>query len=262
MATVEIRGLRKSFGADTESERIALDGIDLTLEDGHTYGLIGPNGAGKTTLMRTLVGIVPPSLGTIRVFGLDVADPSGKARGRLAFLSPTTGLYGRMTARELLIYHGALQGLTPDRTATRLADVAATLSLDELLDRKIEILSHGQKQRVNFARTMLHDPDLYVFDEPTDGLDLMTSRAIVAFMRSLRAAGKLVLISTHDLPLAERLCDRFVFLHRGHILASGIASDLTGATGTHTLEEAFLALAAREGGVSDELDARSNDLRH
>lgn len=252
---IEIQGLTKVFAEETHHEVVALQGIDLSLESGKTYGLIGPNGAGKTTLLRILVGVIPPSEGSISIFGMDLRERAREIRGRLGFLSPTTGLYARMTSREILHYFGTLSGMTAEEAAARVAEVSVFLDIGDLLEKKIEVLSHGQRQRVNIARTMIHDPDLYIFDEPTDGLDLMTSRTIVRFIRFLKQSGKLIVISTHDLPLAEKLCDRFVFIHKGRILATGSSIDLERETGTHGLEEAFLAMARTRGDTEeDELD--------
>jgi len=165
-AGVAIENLTKSFG-----DALAVGGISLQVAPGEIYGLLGPNGAGKTTTLRVLAGILAASGGRVSVAGIEVTPHSQEAKRRLGFLTGSTGLYARLTARELLTYFGRLHGLAPDAVAARIAWIARTLDFTALLDRRCEALSSGNKQRVSVARAVLHDPPVLILDEPTVGLD-------------------------------------------------------------------------------------------
>jgi sodium transport system ATP-binding protein len=233
---VVIDNLRKNFGA-----LAAVDGLSLTVSAGEIYGLLGANGAGKTTTLRVLAGILVPSQGRALVAGIDVAQQPRVAQRRLGFLTGTTGLYARLTARELLTYFGRLHGLSSDAVAARVALVADALDLHAILDRRCEGLSSGQRQRVSIARAVLHDPPVLILDEPTVGLDVLASRFLRDFVRAERDRGKAVIFSTHYLAEAELLCDRIGLMHRGRLLREGSPATLRHEAGAATsLEEAFL----------------------
>jgi sodium transport system ATP-binding protein len=233
---VVIDNLRKNFGA-----LAAVDGLSLTVSAGEIYGLLGANGAGKTTTLRVLAGILVPSQGRALVAGIDVALQPRVAQRRLGFLTGTTGLYARLTARELLTYFGRLHGLSNDAVAARVALVADALDLHAILDRRCEGLSSGQRQRVSIARAVLHDPPVLILDEPTVGLDVLASRFLRDFVRAERDRGKAVIFSTHYLAEAELLCDRIGLMHRGRLLREGSPATLRREAGAATsLEEAFL----------------------
>jgi sodium transport system ATP-binding protein len=235
---VAVESLTKSFGATA-----AVDELSFEVAPGEIYGLLGPNGAGKTTTLRVLAGILLPTRGHVRVVGLDVEKEPLAVRQRLGFLTNTTGLYPRLTGRELLAYFGRLHGLDRDATAARVAALADALQLTPFFDRRCEALSTGERQRVSIARAVLHDPAVLVLDEPTAGLDVLASRFLRDFVRAERDRGKAVVFSTHYLAEAELLCDRIGLLHRGRLLAEGTPPALRATAGNApSLEEAFLRL--------------------
>jgi ABC-type Na+ transport system, ATPase component len=220
--------------------------IDLTLSvlPGEIYGLLGPNGAGKTTALRMLAGLLQPSSGRALLLGLDAG--SAQAKRRMGFLSGSTGLYARLTPRETLQYFGGIHGLSAADLRSRISTLAGWLGLEELLDRRCESLSSGEKQRVSLARAVLHDPPVLILDEPTAGLDVLASRSLRDFVGRERARGKAVLFSTHYLAEAELLCDRIGLLFRGRLLREGTPASIRAECGATTLEEAFLMLVDRE----------------
>jgi sodium transport system ATP-binding protein len=226
----------KSFGA-----LAAVVDLSLSIPGGEIYGLLGPNGAGKTTALRMLAGLLAPSRGTASIVGHEANSTS--ARRRLGYLSGSTGLFGRLTPREVLDYFGQIHGLARAEIRRRVAAITPSLALEAILDRRCEALSTGERQRVSIARAVLHDPPVLILDEPTSGLDVLASRFMREFIRGERERGKAVLFSTHYLAEADLLCDRIGFLHHGRLLCEGPPSDIRARTGKGTLEEAFLALA-------------------
>jgi sodium transport system ATP-binding protein len=239
-AGVTASHLTKRFGA-----ALAVDDLSFTVAPGEIYGLLGPNGAGKTTTLRVLAAILTPTSGHAELAGVDVARDPQAARRQLGFLTGTTGLYARLTGRELLRYFGRLHGLPDDRIAERTRLLAGILDLAPILDRRCEALSTGQRQRLSVARAVLHDPAVLILDEPTVGLDVLASRFLRDFVRGERDRGKAVIFSTHYLAEAELLCDRIGLLHRGRLLAEGSPAELRARAGDATsLEEAFLRLVA------------------
>jgi sodium transport system ATP-binding protein len=245
-AGVVVERLVKTFGSTT-----AVAGLSFRVAPGEIYGLLGPNGAGKTTTLRILAGILAPTAGEARVAGLDVAANALAVRRRLGFLTNTTGLYARLTGRELLTYFARLHGLPPEAGEARMATLVRALGLEPFFGRRCEALSTGERQRLSIARAVLHDPDVLILDEPTAGLDVLASRFLRDFVRAERDRGKAVLFSTHYLAEAELLCDRIGLLHRGRLLAEGTPAALRAAAGdAPSLEEAFLRLVAQEPGVA------------
>jgi len=241
MPAVVVDRLQKLFGRAT-----AVAELSLSVASGEIYGLLGPNGAGKTTALRVLAGLLAPSAGSALVNGIDVAAAPREAQRHLGFLTGSTGLYGRLTGREVLTYFGRLQQMPVARIGPRIAELSQALDLGGLLDRRCEALSSGQKQRVSVARAVLHDPAVLILDEPTVGLDVLASRFLRDYVRAERDRGKAVIFSTHYLAEAELLCDRIGLLHRGRLLAEGTPSDLRAlADGASSLEEAFLRLVER-----------------
>ncbi len=233
--------LGKTFGTFT-----AVANLSLHVSAGEIYGLLGPNGAGKTTALRALAGLLTPSAGQVRIAGIDVAAEPDRAKAQLGFLTGSTGLYARLTAREVLIFFARLYGLSQTQTATRIAELAGLLEIHGLLDRRCEGLSTGEKQRVSVARALVHDPLVLILDEPTNGLDVVASRFLRALLRAERTRGKAIIFSTHYLAEAELLCDRIGLLYRGRLLREGTPLALRDEHRTASLEEAFLHLVAAE----------------
>ncbi|MGH9787862.1 MAG: ATP-binding cassette domain-containing protein, partial [Candidatus Acidiferrales bacterium] len=194
---IEAQGLTKIFRDKKRGEIRAADGVTFTCRPGGIYGLLGANGAGKTTTLRLLATILKPSDGTAKVAGFDILEQPEQVRAHVGFLSTATALYGRLTAREMVEYFGRLNGVGNSTLHRRVDELFQLLELGEYADRRCDKLSTGNKQKVSIARTLVHDPPVMIFDEPTVGLDVMTARTIVGFIRDCRARGKTVLFSTH-----------------------------------------------------------------
>jgi sodium transport system ATP-binding protein len=237
---IETHQLTKLFRDRKRGEVRAVDGINLRCEAGQIYGLLGANGAGKTTTLRLLATLLKPSSGTIEVAGCDAVREPEKVRARIGFLSTGTALYGRLTARETVEYFGRLHGVGEVLLQERLREVFARLGINEFADRRCGQLSSGMKQKVSIARTLIHNPPVMIFDEPTVGLDVMTARTIVQFIRECRAQGKTVIVSTHVMSEAEKLCDRIGIIDRGRLLVDGTLTELRTRHGLTDLEDIFV----------------------
>jgi sodium transport system ATP-binding protein len=238
---IEAQGLVKTFpGSKKRKEVQAVRGVSFRCDPGHIYGLLGANGAGKTTTLRLLATILVPTAGTAKVAGYDIVDEPQKVRANIGFLSTATALYGRLTAKEMVEYFGRLNGLEGDRLQRSVDHIFSTLEMDEFRDRQCDKLSTGMKQKVSIARTLIHDPTVMIFDEPTIGLDVMTARSIVAFIRQCRDRGRTVIFSTHVMSEVEKLCDRIGIIHDGQLLAEGTLAELRARYGQTDLEDIFV----------------------
>jgi sodium transport system ATP-binding protein len=240
---IEVVDLVKDYRAGDGSVVHAVDRISFGVAAGETVGLLGANGAGKTTTLRVLATLLKPTSGTARVAGHDVvADPVG-VRRHLGYVSATTGVADRLTPREIFTSFGRLHGLDRDATATRVERLLAGLDLASCADRPAGRLSSGQRQRVSLGRALVHDPPALVLDEPTNALDVLGARDLLAMLGQLRAEGHAILISTHRLHEIEHRCDRFVIVHMGRIVAAGTRDELV-ADGAG-LEDAFFVAVSR-----------------
>lgn len=239
---IEVENLTKEYRAGWRKKLLAIEGVTFTCQPGEVYGLLGPNGAGKTTLLRLVSTAIKPTAGAARVAGIDVAAQPGEARRRLGFLSGNTGLYDRLTARETLQYFGRLQGMDEASIHKRIDTLAAAFEMGHFLGRRCDKLSTGMKQKVNLARAVINDPPVLVLDEPTNGLDVITIRAMTRFIQDARDQGRTVLLSTHQMQEVEMLCDRVGLIHEGKLRFDGTVGELREASGGH-LEEAFFRLA-------------------
>jgi sodium transport system ATP-binding protein len=237
---IEAENLGKHFRGPRRSLVRAVDGVSFRCEPGQVYGLLGANGAGKTTTLRMLATLLEPTTGTARVAGHDIRRDSQPVRSSIGYLSAATSLYGRLTAREMTEYFGRLHGLAGPALRRRVDDVFERLEID-FGERRCDTLSTGMKQKVSIARTLVHDPPVMIFDEPTLGLDVMTARTIVAFIRECRAQGKTVLFSTHVMSEAEKLCDTIGIIHHGRLLAEGPLAALRVRYRQRDLEEIFVS---------------------
>jgi sodium transport system ATP-binding protein len=244
---IATRLLTKSFHDKQRGEIRAVDGVSLSVQPGEIYGLLGANGAGKTTVMRLLATLIAPTSGSAVVAGHDVVQASEAVRAQVGFLAASTALYSRLTAREVVTYFGELNGLSRAEIKHRLERLAAELDMHDFLDRRCEGFSTGMKQKTSIARTLIHDPAVMIFDEPTLGLDVTTARAIVRFVQECRARGKTVIYSTHMMHEVEKICDRIGIIHGGRLLAEGTLAELRQRTGEHDMEDVFVKITTLAG---------------
>ena len=243
---IEARSLTKTFRDKKRGEIFAARDVSFRVEPGQIYGLLGANGAGKTTTLRMLATLLKPTTGAATIAGHDVVTASTQARAQLGFLAASTALYGRLTAREMITYFGALNGMTSAAIRARIKVLAEELDMHEFLDRRCDKFSTGMKQKTSIARTLIHDPAVMIFDEPTLGLDVMTARSIVKFVRDCKARGKTVIYSTHVMSEVEKLCDVIGIIHGGRLLAEGTLAQLREKTGEQDIEEAFVKIVGME----------------
>jgi sodium transport system ATP-binding protein len=237
---IEVRNLSKRFQDKRRGEIRAVDGVSFRCEPGQIYGLLGANGAGKTTTLRMLATILEPSDGTALVCGHDIVEQPEKVRANVGFLSTATALYPRLTAREMVLYFGRLNGLDDSRLKKRVDAIFDRLDMNGFRDRRCDKLSTGMKQKTSIARTLVHDPPVMIFDEPTLGLDIMTARTITAFIRECRDLGKTVIFSTHIMSEVEKLCDVIGIIQGGKLLAEGTLAQLRHKYQEQDLEEIFV----------------------
>ena len=248
---IEVEGLVKRFYTPDPVQ--AVGGVSFSAERGEIFGLLGPNGAGKTTTLRMLATLLQPDEGTARLGGYDIRTQSAQVRSSIGYLSTTTGLYGRLTAREMLVYFARLQGVPePKRRAEELIE---RFGIGDFATQRCERLSTGMKQKVSIARAIVHDPPILIMDEPTTGLDVLVSQTLLGFIEEARDAGRCVLFSTHIMSEAERLCDRIAIIHKGRIRASGTLEELRAQTGQHYLEQIFIQVVGGQDASEDDAEA-------
>jgi sodium transport system ATP-binding protein len=238
---IEARHLSKVFRDKKRGEIRAVDDVSFQVAPGQIYGLLGANGAGKTTTLRLLATLLQPTSGGATVAGFDVVSQGQQVRASVGFLAASTALYGRLTARETLVYFGRLNGIADAEIAVRTERLAEQLDMHEFLDRRCDKFSTGMKQKTSIARTLIHDPAVMIFDEPTAGLDIMAARTIVKFVRECRDRGKTVIYSTHIMSEVEKLCDVIGIIHGGRLLAEGSLASLRAAYREEDMEEIFVA---------------------
>ncbi|WP_164017654.1 ATP-binding cassette domain-containing protein [Pyxidicoccus trucidator] len=241
---IEARNLHKRFGRVT-----AVEDVSFTAEDGVITGLLGPNGAGKTTTMRMLYTLVRPDGGTALVDGVDVVQRPQDARRALGVLPDARGLYPRLTAREHARYYGELHGLSGAALDRRVDELLELLDMRDIADRRTEGFSQGERVKVALARALVHGPRNVLLDEPTNGLDVMSTRAVRSLLRRLKAEGRCVVFSSHVMQEVAALCDRIVVVAHGRVVADGTPDALRASTGKDSLEEAFVATIGSEQGL-------------
>ncbi|QDT66541.1 ATP-binding cassette domain-containing protein [Calycomorphotria hydatis] len=242
---IRVRDLRKDFDDLKRGRVTALDGVTFEVQPGEVYGLLGPNGAGKTTCLRILSTVLRPSSGYAEVAGFDVTEHPEKVRSNIGFMSNNTGIYDRMTAREMVEHFGRLYGLEKDCLENRIHEVFTILQMHDIADLLGSKMSTGMKQKVSIARTIIHDPPVLIFDEPTSGLDVLVARAVLQAISALRDAGKSIIFSTHIMREVEKLCDQIAIIYRGQILAAGTVRDLEEEHGEPDMEELFFDLISK-----------------
>ena len=233
---IEVCGLAKSFG-----DLRVVDDVSFVARDGEITGLIGPNGAGKTTMFRLICTVLRPNRGTTLIDGIDSRKDPLAARRRLGVLPDIRALYTRLTAREHLRYFGELHGIGRIELAARIADLVATLRMEDFIDRRAKGFSRGQQMKVALGRALVHEPHNIMLDEPTNGLDVATSRSVRDLLRRLRAEGRCILLTSHIMQEVAALADRIIVLAEGRIVLQGAPAELRRATGLHDLEEIFMA---------------------
>ena len=241
---IELKGLTKAFG-----EVKAVDGVSFTARDGEITGLLGPNGAGKTTTLRMLYTLMKPDSGQVVVDGIDAAVDPVAVRRRLGVLPDARGLYKRLSSRENIAYFGRLQGMDEATIASRIDGLVKALDMGEIIDRRTDGFSQGQRVKTAIARALIHDPKNCILDEPTNGLDVMATRAMRDFLRHLKAEGRCVLFSSHIMQEVAALCDRIVVIAKGRVVAQGTADELRQQTGEDNLEDAFVKAIGTEEGL-------------
>jgi sodium transport system ATP-binding protein len=245
---IEVQDLHKSFAARGGAIR-AVDGVSFVARDGEITGLLGPNGAGKTTTLRMLYTLMRPDAGRVLVDGLDPCERPGDVRRRLGVLPDARGLYKRLTARENIAYFGRLQGLDDSLIGQRTGRLEAALGMQDFIDRRTEGFSQGQRTKTAIARALVHDPRNVLLDEPTNGLDVMTTRSLRQFLGQLRSEGRCVLFSSHIMQEVAALCDRIVVIAHGRVVAQGTPDELRRQTGRPNLEDAFVQVIGSEEGL-------------
>ncbi|MGD9265706.1 MAG: ATP-binding cassette domain-containing protein [Lysobacterales bacterium] len=241
---IEVRNLVKSFGKVK-----AVRGISFTVRDGEITGLLGPNGAGKTTTLRMLYSLLPPDAGEILIDGLDPATDAMAIKRTLGVVPDSRGLYTRMTARENIAYYGKLHGMHRDAIAQKISELVDTLDMADFIDRPSKGFSQGQRVKVAIARAMVHEPQTVLLDEPSNGLDVMSTRALRRYVLDLKQAGHSVVLSTHIMQEVAALCDRIIIIAEGLIAADGTPEALLARSGCNTLEDAFVKLIGTEEGL-------------
>jgi len=243
---IEVVQIAKSFESGAGRRRVrvpAVVDVSFTAPDGAITALLGPNGAGKTTTLRILATLMRPEAGQARIGGIDVTHDPQAVRAATGVLSDARGLYVRLTARENIVYYARLRGVPSAVAARRIGELAELLDMSALLDRRVDGFSTGERMKVALARALIHDPHHLILDEPTNGLDVMSTRALRRLLLQLRDAGKCLLFSTHIMQEVEALCDEIVIVAHGRSVARGSAAALRAQSGCATLEDAFVSLA-------------------
>jgi sodium transport system ATP-binding protein len=244
---IDVQDLHKSFKTKTGIVK-AVQGVSFQAHDGEITGLLGPNGAGKTTTLRMLYTLMTPDQGAVKVDGFNIATHAEDVRRRLGVLPDARGVYKRLTARENIQYFGELHGMSQKDIETRTAALSKALGMEDVLDRQTEGFSQGQRTKTAIARAIVHSPKNIILDEPTNGLDVMTTRGLRNFLLQLKAEGHCVILSSHIMQEVAALCDRIVIISKGVVMAQGTADELRAETGEQNLEDAFVkAIGSEEG---------------
>jgi sodium transport system ATP-binding protein len=241
---IQVQGLSKSF-----SKVKAVQNVSFSAPDGQITGLLGPNGAGKSTTLRMLYTLLKPDSGTAQVDGFDIRATPLDVQSRIGVLADARGLYSRLTSRENIRYFGRLHGLDERVNEKQIDSLTKLLDMHSIIDRRTEGFSTGEKLKVAIARTLVHNPKNVLLDEPTNGLDVMSTRSMRQFILRLRQEGKCVLFTSHIMQEVAALCDQIVIISRGEVSATGTPNDLRKQTGYENLEDAFVAVIGSEEGL-------------
>jgi sodium transport system ATP-binding protein len=241
---IQVENLTKAFRDLRRGQVLAIEDVSFEAKGGEIFGLLGPNGAGKTTTMRVLCTVLRPTSGVARVAGYDVVTQAAQVRQHIGFLSANTAVYDRMSAWELLDFFGRLYGMDGDHLQARLEYVFAMLRMNDFREVVGAKMSTGMRQKVSIARSILHDPPVLIFDEPTLGLDVLVARSVVEAIHQLRDMGKCIIYSTHIMHEVEKLCDRVAIISQGKVCACGTLMELREQFGQEDMEELFYTLVS------------------
>ncbi|MAT15721.1 MAG: ABC transporter ATP-binding protein [Planctomyces sp.] len=252
---IRVQDLSKSFADLKRGQVKALDSVSFEVKPGEIFGLLGPNGAGKTTCLRILSTVLRPTGGLAEVAGYNVMDNPAQVRANIGFMSGNTGIYDRMTGREMVEYFGRLYGIPENELQPRIDDIIEMLQMHDVAEMLGSKMSTGMKQKVSIARTIVHDPPVLIFDEPTSGLDVLVARAVLKTIESLKDQGKSIIFSTHIMREVEKLCDRIAVIYKGEILASGTVNELEEKYNEPDMEELFFELIRLR---EEEIDSPNN----
>lgn len=255
---IEVEHLSKRFKLSREQKKelgkketgktiMAVSDVNFTCQPGRVFTLLGPNGAGKTTTLRILATMLKPTSGTSRVAGFDTVKEPEKVRGKIGFLTGSTALYQRLTPNEIVKYYANLHGMDKEKFTKRKIELFQLLGIDEFANRRIGKLSSGMKQKVSIARTMIHDPEVVIFDEPTVGLDVITARSIIQLIRNCKEEGKTIIFSTHIMGEVSLLSDDLAIIHKGKLLFNDTFENFLRQMKTKSIEDEFIRIAADEG---------------
>lgn len=240
---IEVHNLTKRFPLAGGGELVAVNQVSFRVAAGEVYGLLGPNGAGKTTTIRMLLGLLKPTSGWAAIAGYNSSEHPNEVKRRVGLVSTSAGLYQSLTVAELLLFFADLYGVPPDAARKELQRLSKLLGFEDILGRRCTNLSTGQRQRVNLARALIHRPPVMLLDEPTVGLDVLGRQVVTEYIDFLRNQGKAVILTTHQLDEAERLCNRFGLLHKGELVSEGTLAELRAISGCDNLTEMFLKLS-------------------
>ncbi len=235
-------------GGHAHNTLMAVADVSFTCKPGRIFTLLGPNGAGKTTALRMMATMLKPTSGTITIAGFDTVKEAGQVRRKIGFLTGSTALYERLTPNEIIKYYADLHGMDSDKFKSRKQEFFALLGIDEFADRRIGKLSTGMKQKVSIARTMIHDPEVVIFDEPTVGLDVITARSIIQLIRSCKEQGKTVIFSTHIMGEVSLLSDDLAVIHKGKLLYNDTFEQFLKQMKSKTIEDEFIRIVGSAGG--------------
>jgi len=239
--------LTKIYKDKERGEIRAADGVSFSCQAGEIFGILGPNGAGKTTTLRMLSTVIRPSSGTAQINGFDIIKDARRVRASIGFLSSTTGLFPRMTPKEILTYFGRLHGVSAKQLHQQIDKLCHIFEMEQFMTVRSERLSTGMKQKVSIARTLIHNPPVLIFDEPTVGLDILVASTMMKFIQNCKEENRAVIFSTHTMSEAEKLCDRIAIIHQGKIHATGNLDQLRQKTGKRFLEDIFIHLIQMNG---------------
>lgn len=252
---IRVEGLTKIFKRRDGTDFMAVDDFSFSAEKGQIVSLLGVNGAGKTTMLRILSTVLKPDGGDAVLQGYSIRTQPQRVRKVIGFLSGDTGLYNRLTPREIITYFGRLYDVKDKEIHQRISKMAELLDMKEFMDRKVDVLSTGMKQKVSICRSIIHNPPIMIFDEPTAGLDILTARTIVSFIHKCKEEGKCIIFSTHIMREAERIADRIEMIHQGKLLAEGSLRQIRDNSGLTDLDDIFVHYVNKSKLLPDEVAA-------